>query len=108
MAAPLPRSVPDADRGIIYEFAMDKPTNVTKPLLDLKGKPSKFSKKRRSTTITADGRRFCHQIKPDEVFSTHRDVQIPVLSMLSIFSPYGGQRKQVRKSARLASRSLSK
>jgi hypothetical protein len=23
MAAPLPRSVPDADRGVIYEFAMD-------------------------------------------------------------------------------------
>jgi hypothetical protein len=24
MAVPLPRSVPDADRGVIYEFAMDK------------------------------------------------------------------------------------
>ena len=23
MAAPLPRSVPDADRGVIYEFAID-------------------------------------------------------------------------------------
>jgi hypothetical protein len=24
LAAPLPRAVPDADRGVIYDFAMDK------------------------------------------------------------------------------------
>jgi hypothetical protein len=27
LAAPLPRSVPDADRGVIYEFAMDTPSD---------------------------------------------------------------------------------
>jgi hypothetical protein len=25
LAAPLPRSVPDADRSVIYEFVMDRP-----------------------------------------------------------------------------------
>src|SRR4051812_40803385 len=36
-----------------------------------KGKPSRFSKSSRSAIITADGKRFCHQIKQDEVLSTH-------------------------------------
>jgi hypothetical protein len=49
-------------------------------LLDLKGNLSRLSKNSRSATIAADGRRFYHQIKWDEVFSTHTARIDPILA----------------------------
>jgi hypothetical protein len=40
--------------------------------LDLKGEPSRFNNSSMRATIAADVRRFCHRIKSDEVFGTHR------------------------------------
>jgi hypothetical protein len=126
----LPRSVPDADRSVIYEFAMDRlksgalpahhslwphdrhgledsrkpaiqldekqaitvgelsPTahlalqhnqhclsaafSASSQLLGLKNDASRFKRKNISAAIAADVKRFCHEIKRDEVFGTHR------------------------------------
>src|SRR5215471_4557084 len=40
-------------------------------LLGLKNEAPRFKRKNISATITADVKRFCHQIKTDEVFGTH-------------------------------------
>jgi hypothetical protein len=39
--------------------------------LGLKSEAARFKRKNISATITADVKRFCHQIKTDEVFGTH-------------------------------------
>src|SRR5262249_33776279 len=50
MAAPLPRSVPDADRGVIYEFAID---TVGKVLMDLVRAPEPTFATRHTATRKA-------------------------------------------------------
>src|ERR1700737_2427840 len=41
-------------------------------LLDLKSEAPRFKRRNISAAIAADIKRFCHQIKTDEVFGTHR------------------------------------
>ena len=46
--------------------------------MDLNGEETKFKKRNTSATIVANVRRFCHRINTDEVFGTHRGVELLV------------------------------
>src|SRR5262249_61342966 len=45
--------------------------SASSQLLGLKSDAPRFKRKKISATIVADIKRFCHQIKTDEVFGTH-------------------------------------